>query len=73
MTPSALEKQLAAALESRQARHIQRSLPLSAEIDLVDFSSNNYLSLSKSPSSGIAFSKNLLLPNRSLDLAARDF
>jgi len=49
MTPSSLEKQLTEALESREARHIRRSLPSSADTALVDFSSNDYLSLSKSP------------------------
>jgi len=46
--PSTLEKQLTAALKSREARHIHRSLPPSADAALVDFSSNDYLSLSKS-------------------------
>ena len=45
---STLEKQLTAALRSREARHIRRSLPPSADTVLVDFSSNDYLSLSKS-------------------------
>lgn len=49
MIPSSLENQLKAALESREARHIRRSLPPSADTNLVDFSSNDYLSLSKSP------------------------
>ena len=49
MIPSSLEKQLRAALESREARHIRRSLPPSADTNLVDLSSNDYLSLSKSP------------------------
>ena len=48
MAPSSLENQLKAALESREARHIRRSLPPSADTSLVDFSSNDYLSLSKS-------------------------
>ena len=46
---STLEKQLTAALRSREVRHIRRSLPPSADTVLVDFSSNDYLSLSKSP------------------------
>ena len=48
MIPSSLEKQLTAALKSREVRHIRRSLPPSADTALVDFSSNDYLSLSKS-------------------------
>ena len=48
MVPSSLENQLNAALDSREARHIRRTLPLSADTNLVDFSSNDYLSLSKS-------------------------
>ena len=48
MIPSSLEKQLTAALKSREVRHIRRSLPPSADAALVDFSSNDYLSLSKS-------------------------
>ena len=48
MIPSSLEKQLRAALESREVRHIRRSLPPPADAALVDFSSNDYLSLSKS-------------------------
>lgn len=46
--PSSLETQLSAALESRETRHIRRSLPPPADAALVDFSSNDYLSLSKS-------------------------
>ena len=46
--PSSLEDQLTAALESREVRHIRRSLPPPADTALVDFSSNDYLSLSKS-------------------------
>jgi len=49
MIPSSLEKRLTAALESREARHIRRSLPPTGDAALVDFSSNDYLSLSKSP------------------------
>lgn len=49
MIPSSLEKQLKGALESREVRHIRRTLPPSADTDLVDFSSNDYLSLSSSP------------------------
>ena len=49
MNPSSLEEQLIAALESREARQIRRFLPPSADTALVDFSSNDYLSLSKSP------------------------
>jgi hypothetical protein len=49
MISSSLEKQLTAALESREARNIRRSLPSPADTALVDFSSNDYLSLSKSP------------------------
>ena len=45
---SSLEKQLTAALRSREVRHIRRCLPPSADAVLVDFSSNDYLSLSKS-------------------------
>ena len=45
---SSLEKQLTAALRSREVRHIRRCLPPSADAALVDFSSNDYLSLSKS-------------------------
>ena len=48
MIASSLEKQLKAALESREVRNIRRSLPPSADTALVDFSSNDYLSLSKS-------------------------
>ena len=48
MVPSTLEKQLTAALKSREARRIRRSLPPSADAALVDFSSNDYLSLTKS-------------------------
>jgi 8-amino-7-oxononanoate synthase len=48
MVPSSLEKQLKGALESREVRHIRRTLPPSADTDLVDFSSNDYLSLSRS-------------------------
>jgi len=48
MMPSALETQLTASLKSREVRHIRRSLPPSADAALVDFSSNDYLSLSKS-------------------------
>ena len=48
MIASSLEKQLTSALESREARNIRRSLPPSADTALVDFSSNDYLSLSKS-------------------------
>ena len=48
MMPSTLEKQLTAALKSREVRRIRRSLPPSADATLVDFSSNDYLSLTKS-------------------------
>ena len=37
------------ALESCEAWHIHQSLPPSGDTALVDFSSNDYLSLSKSP------------------------
>ncbi|CAA7267510.1 unnamed protein product [Cyclocybe aegerita] len=50
---SALEKSLEAALESREKRWIRRRLPdpniSSSNSPLVDFSSNDYLSLSNSP------------------------
>lgn len=49
MVASSLQKQLAAGLESREVRNIRRFLPPSADTALVDFSSNDYLSLSKSP------------------------
>jgi 8-amino-7-oxononanoate synthase len=48
MIPSSLEKQLIAALKLREVRQIRRVLPPSADTALVDFSSNDYLSLSKS-------------------------
>ena len=48
MKPSSLEDQLEGALKSREARHIRRSLPPPTDTNLVDFSSNDYLSLSKS-------------------------
>lgn len=59
MIASSLEKQLTAALESREARHIRRSLPPSADTALVDFSSNDYLSLSKSSELRIRFLEKL--------------
>jgi len=59
MTPRSLEKQLTAALESREARHIRRFLPPSADTNLVDFSSNDYLSLSKSSDLRVRFLEKL--------------
>ena len=49
MVPSSLEKQLTAALESREARHIRTTLPPSGDTALIDFASNDFLSLAKSP------------------------
>jgi 8-amino-7-oxononanoate synthase len=59
MIPSSLEKQLTAALESREVRHIRRSLPPPADTNLVDFSSNDYLSLSNSSELRTRFLKKL--------------
>ena len=59
MTPPSLEKQLTAALESREARHIRRFLPPSVDTNLVDFSSNDYLSLSKSSELRVRFLEKL--------------
>ncbi|KAI0956430.1 hypothetical protein AcV7_006840 [Taiwanofungus camphoratus] len=52
MPPSALDAKLAAALHSREQRHIRRSLPDPADSDptaLADFASNDYLSLATAP------------------------
>lgn len=59
MIASSLGKQLTAALESREARDIRRFLPPSADATLVDFSSNDYLSLSKSPELRTSFLEKL--------------
>jgi len=48
MIASSLGKQLTVALESREVRDIRRFLPPPTDAALVDFSSNDYLSLSKS-------------------------
>jgi len=66
MIPSSLEKQLTAALKSREARHIRRSLPPSADAALVDFSSNDYLSLAKSPELRTRFLEKLASAERVL-------
>ena len=49
MVPSSLEKQLTAAIESRAARHIRTVLPPPGDTALIDFASNDSLSLAKSP------------------------
>jgi 8-amino-7-oxononanoate synthase len=54
-----LEDKLTAALESRASRQIRRKLPLTTETLLVDFSSNDYLSLSKCPDLRSAFIRKL--------------
>jgi 8-amino-7-oxononanoate synthase len=49
---SSLDAKLTAALKSRDARHIRRRLPdpiTLADSNLIDFNSNDYLSLSRSP------------------------
>lgn len=47
ITMSSLASQMKAALKSREERIIRRSLPDPAESQLVDFNSNDYLSLTK--------------------------
>jgi 8-amino-7-oxononanoate synthase len=54
-----LEQKLAGALKSRDARQTRRRLPLTDEAFLVDFSSNDYLSLSKCPDLRSAFIEKL--------------
>lgn len=52
---SSLEAKLSGALQSRDDRQMRRRLPLNSETSLVDFSSNDYLSLSKCPDLRSAF------------------
>ena len=64
VTMSSLVHQMKAALKSREDRVIRRSLPNPAESQLVDFTSNDYLSLTKhEPLRSLFLSKLQLAPD----------
>jgi 8-amino-7-oxononanoate synthase len=56
---SSLEQKLLAILKSRDVRQMRRRLPLTEETSLIDFSSNDYLSLSKCAEFRTAFLQKL--------------